>query len=121
MREEMARIYQDKLSYFWPIIITPDPFYAKSRDAMSEHEFLGEKGISQQRKVEKALMKRGYTRLQEKLKEIRQKFSEAVTSGREVAVVKLFWSFMISWCRFGVVPQLQNLCLLVYVLEILTA
>lgn len=60
---------------------------------MNEHELLEEKRISQQRKIDKALIKRGYTRVQEKLKEIRQKFSEAVTSGRRSGSGKIILEF----------------------------
>ena len=91
LRKEMARIYQDEPSYFGPV--SADPFCFKSKDAMNENELLEEKRISQQRKIDKALIKRGYTRVQEKHKEIRQKFSEAVTSVRRSGSGKIILEF----------------------------
>ncbi len=86
---------------------------------MSEHELLGEKEISQQRKVEKALMKRGYTRVQDKLKEIRQKFSEAVASGRRSGSGKIILESYDQLAQiWGGSPATEPLS---SVLEILTA
>ena len=93
LREEMAQIYQDEPNYFGPVNITANPFCFKSKDAMNENELLEEKRISQQKKIDKALIRRGYTRVQEKLKEIRQKFSEAVTSGRRSGSGKVILEF----------------------------
>ena len=60
---------------------------------MDEHELSKEKIILQQRKVDKSLIKRGYTRVQEKVKEIRQKFSEAIISGRRSGSSKIVIEF----------------------------
>ena len=58
----MARIYVEKPSFFGPVA----PSEASPEEA----------------KIDNELIKRGYTRVQENIKTIRQQFSAAVTSGR---------------------------------------
>ena len=48
---------------------------------------------SEQNKIDKALIKKGYTRVQEKVKEVRQNFSSAITSGRKSGSGKIVLEF----------------------------
>ena len=62
VRKAMARLYNDNPSYFGPVV---------ARISSAEET-----------KIDNDLIKRGYTRIQDKIKSIRQEFSNAVTSGR---------------------------------------
>ena len=63
VRKALASIYSHLPSCFGPV--------EECEDVSSE-----------QNKKDKALIKKGYTRVQEKVKEVRQNFSSAITSGR---------------------------------------
>ena len=63
----MARIYEDEPTHFGPITIATNPYYLKQKVDMDEQELSEEKIILQERKVDKSLPKRGYTRVQEKI------------------------------------------------------
>ena len=67
----MARIYE-KHSFFEPPFIIPSPDKEVDQEERAP--------VEKQRKIDKNLIKKGYTRIQEKIKEIRQNFSTAVTS-----------------------------------------
>ena len=75
VREAMARIYEEEPTFFGPPVITPMP---APLDQVDEGEMAE---IQKRQKIDKELIKKGYTRVQEKLKEIRQNFAIAVTSG----------------------------------------
>ena len=70
--EAMSRIYEDEPTFFGPSIITPLP-------VRSVQEKIAE--IQQRQKIDKELIKKGYSRVQEKLKEIRKNLANAVTTG----------------------------------------
>ena len=74
IRKAMAIIYNDNPSYFGPPEITPMTEEAKGNE---EEKYR----IERQQKVDRAVIKKAYNRVQEKLKEIRQHFSTAVTTG----------------------------------------
>ena len=74
VRQAMAKIYIDKPGYFGPVCITPV-------DVVNEDDFEEKARVLKQQKDDKDMIKKGYNRVQEKLKEIRQSFSKAVTTG----------------------------------------
>ena len=73
VREAMARIYEEP-SFFGPPFITPTPDKEVDQEERA--------AVEKQRKIDKDLIKKGYTRIQEKnkIKEIRQNCSTVVTS-----------------------------------------
>lgn len=71
VREAMARIYKHEPTYFGPPEIT----------ATLEGDGESEEDIDKRLQREKPLIKKGYTRIQEKIKDIRQNFATAVTTG----------------------------------------
>ena len=76
VRVAMARIYEHEPAYFGPPEITTL--------SLGEDDDEGGESIEkrQQRlQLEKSLIKKGYTRIQEKIKDIRQNFATAVTTG----------------------------------------
>ena len=75
VREAMARIYEEEPTFFGPPVITPMP---APMDQVDEGEIAE---IQKRQKIDKELIKKGYTHVQEKLKEIKQNFAIAVTSG----------------------------------------
>ena len=75
VREDMARIYEEKPTFFGLPVITPMPAPV---DQVNEGEIAE---IQKRQKIDKKLIKKGYICVQEKLKEIRQNFASAVTSG----------------------------------------
>ena len=85
VREAMARIYEEP-TFFGPPCITPLP----SADEVSEQEMAE---LQRRQKTEKELIKKGYTRVQEKLKEIRQNFANAVTTGSRSGSGKIVLEF----------------------------
>ena len=82
VREAMARIYEEP-SFFGPPFITPTP-----DKELDEEE---RAAVEKQQKLDKDLIKKGYTRIQEKIKEIRQNCSTAVTSSL-LSINVAFWS-----------------------------
>ena len=74
VRQAMAQIYIDKPWYFGPVCVTPV-------DTVNEDDFEEKSRLLKQQKDDKDMIKKGYNRVQEKLKEIRQSFSKAVTTG----------------------------------------
>ena len=68
VREAMARIYEGEPTFFGPPVFTPMPALV---DQVDEGEMAE---IQKRQKIDTELIKKGYTRVQEKLKEIRQNF-----------------------------------------------
>jgi len=87
VREAMARIYEEEPTFFGPPVITPMPAPV---DQVDEGEMAE---IQRRQKIDKDLIKKGYTRVQEKLKEIRQNFASAVTSGSRSGSGKIVLEF----------------------------
>eukprot|EP00794_Sanderia_malayensis_P008375 gene8375-9274_t len=75
------------------IQIVVDPFCSRPKECLNEEELIEEQKVVQQKKIDVALIKRGYTHIQEKIQEIRQKFSEAVTSGQRSGSGKIVLEF----------------------------
>lgn len=73
--EAMIRIYEDEPTFFGPSVITPLP---APSDQIAQEKIAE---IQQRQKIDKELIKKGYSRVQEKLKEIRKNFANAVTTG----------------------------------------
>ena len=74
VREAMARVYEDQPSYFGPISVPEldeDDLQDEGRKKMA---------IKNQKEAREQI-KKGYIRVKEKLKEIRQNFSNAITTG----------------------------------------
>ena len=67
----MARTYEEP-SFFGPPLIPPTPDKEVDQEERA--------AVEKQRKIDKNLIKKGYTRIQGKIKEVRQNFSTAVTS-----------------------------------------
>ena len=76
VRQEMATLYDEDSSIFGPVFISPPiiPFSTMSKEEKEEY--------TKQNKAENELVKKGYSRIKEKIKDIRQNFSQAVTNGR---------------------------------------
>ncbi|KAJ7386716.1 hypothetical protein OS493_006728 [Desmophyllum pertusum] len=86
IREAMARIYEEEPTFFGPPVITPLP----APDQVDENEMAD---IQRRQKNDKELIKKGYNRIQEKLKEIRQNFANAVTTGSRSGSGKIVLEF----------------------------
>jgi len=87
VREAMARVYEEEPTFFGPPVITPMPAPV---DQVDEGEMAE---IQRRQKIDKELIKKGYTRVQEKLKEIRQNFASAVISGSRSGSGKIVLEF----------------------------
>ena len=74
VRQAMAQIYIDKPWYFGPVCVTPV-------DTVNEDDFEEKARLLKLQKDDKDMIKKGYNRVLEKLKKIRQSFSKAVTTG----------------------------------------
>ena len=86
VREAMARIYEEEPTFFGPPAITPLP----APDQVDETEMAD---IQRRQKNDKELIKKGYNRIQEKLKEIRQHFATTVTTGSRIGSGKIVLEF----------------------------
>lgn len=96
VREAMARIYVDDLSFFGPEHVTP-------MEIVNEDDPAEKTRILKQPKEDKEMINRGYNRVQEKLKEIRpvkckfhyirQDFFKAVTSESRSGSGKIAFEF----------------------------
>jgi len=87
VREAMACIYEEEQTLFGLPVITPMPAPV---DKVDEEDMAK---IQRRQKIDKELIKKGYTRVQEKLKEIRQNFASAVTSGSQSGSGKIVLEF----------------------------
>ena len=77
VRKGLAEIYEDEPEAFGPVSMSENPY--KDLDDVNEID-LREHQVKV--KTEKEQIKRGYSRAQERIKNLRQKFSDAVTTGR---------------------------------------
>lgn len=87
VRQEMAKLYDEDPSLFGPVFLSPPnaPYLAMSKEEKEEY--------SKQNQAENELTKKGYSRIKEKIKDIRQNFSLAVTSGRRSGSGKIVFEF----------------------------
>ena len=79
VRKSLAKIYEDEPEQFGPVSLSTNPHAGIDDDDVNDVDL---KEYQIKIKTEKELIKRGYARVQEKVKVLRQKFSEAVTTGR---------------------------------------
>ena len=90
----MTCIYQQQPSYFGS-------------------ESLNSDVSSDELKIQKDLIKKGYQRVDEKIKELRQNFKN-ILAGREVVVQKLVTNTIRIYYEFGVAHPVLRLCPLVH-------
>ena len=93
IRASLAKIYESDPLLFGPPCIVSNPKLSKSDNSLNENERKEKSRLQKQQKEDKELIKRGYQRVQEKVKEIRQNFSIAVTSGRRSGSGKVVLEF----------------------------
>ena len=86
LRDEMSKIYDEDTSIFGPISLTP----ASPLSTMTKKE---KEAFMKQNKAESKLIKKGYARIREKVKEIRQSFSQAVVNGTRSGSGKVVYEF----------------------------
>ena len=87
LREEMSKLYHENTSLFGPVSLTP------AKDLLSNMSKEEIKAYTKQHKAENELIKKGYTRIREKVKEIRQSFSQAVVNGKRSGSGKIVYEF----------------------------
>ena len=86
VRQAMAEVYSDKPDFFGPVSLTEI-----CREDAEDQEKKME--IVKRQKTEQDLIKRGYNRIHEKLKEIQKQFSDAVTTGSKSGSGKIVLEF----------------------------
>ncbi|KAJ7369725.1 hypothetical protein OS493_036884 [Desmophyllum pertusum] len=82
----MARIYEEEPTFFGH----PSLHHCQRQHQVDENEMAD---IQRRQKNDKELIKKGYNRIQEKLKEIRQNFANAVTTGSRSGSGKIVLEF----------------------------
>ena len=82
VREKMAKIYVHGLSSFAPQNLEGYPFIGRDDNFLDDIELEEKNNWVRDRKIHQDLIKQRCSRIQEKIKEIRQNFSQAVISGR---------------------------------------
>jgi hypothetical protein len=92
VRVAMAKIYEKDPSQFGPISVFSNALIGAS-DSLLNEEQKREKVQLKGQDQDKKLIKRGYQRIHEKLKDIRQNFSIAITSGRRSGSGKVVLQF----------------------------
>ena len=93
VRIAMAKIYQSDPSQFGPSSLVSSSLFSTKDDSLTEEERLEKHKLKEQHEQEKKLIKKGYQRIHEKLKEIRQNFSIAVTTGRRSGSGKIVMQY----------------------------
>ena len=100
----MATLYDEDPSIFGPVFLSPPsiPFSTMSKE---------EKEYTKQNQAENELIKKGYSRLREKIKDIRQNFSQAVTNGRRSGSGKIVFEhydeLLVIWGGSGATKPLE--------------
>ena len=87
LRDEMSKLYKEDTSIFGPTSPTAP---SASWSTMSKKE---KEAYTKQNKSESELVKKGYARVREKVKEIRQSFSQAVINGKRSGSGKIVYEF----------------------------
>ena len=77
VRKSLTEIYEDKSEAFDPASVSEDPY--KDLDDVNETDL---RKYQMKVKAEKEQIKRGYSCVQDRVNNWKQKFSEAVTTGR---------------------------------------
>jgi len=93
VRVAMARIYQKDPSQFGPVSVLSSPLIGEKDSLLTEEQKREKARIKKQQDEDKKFIKRGYQRIHEKLKEIRQNFSIAITNGRRSGSGKVVLEF----------------------------
>ena len=93
VRVALASIYATDPTLFGPPSIGSSPLFGRSNESLDNEEKHEKQKLLKQQQEEKNLIKKGYQRVQEKLKEIRQNFSIAVTTGRRSGSGKVVLDF----------------------------
>ena len=86
-RKAMAKIYGDEVAFFGPVAVSVS---AVPLQELSKEE---KELFHKQRKQENDLITKGHGRIHQKIKEIRQNFSKAVTSGTRSGSGKMVFEF----------------------------
>ena len=105
LRKEMAKLYEiEDVSLFGPLSLSAP---ITSIDDMTEEE---KKEFLINQKKENSLIQKGHQRIQEKVKEIRQSFSKAVTAGKRSGSGKIVYEYYDELVRiWGGYPSTEPL------------
>ncbi len=87
VRKSMAKLYEDDQAFFGPVEISISEVPLQELSKEEQEEF------KKQRKHENDLITKGHTCIHQKLKEIRQNFARAVTSGTRSGCGKIVIEF----------------------------
>ena len=93
VRVAMAKIYEKDPSRFGPVSVLSNALIGVSDSLLDEEQKREKVQLKKQQDQDKKLIKRGYQRIHEKLKDIRQNFSIAITSGRRSGSGKVVLQF----------------------------
>lgn len=93
VRVALANIYTTDTTLFGPPSVISSPLFSVNDEYLEEEMKHQKQKLLKQRQEEKNQIKKGYQRVQEKLKEIRQNFSTAVTTGRRSGSGKIILDF----------------------------
>ena len=93
IRVALANIYIKDTTLFGPPSAISSPLFEVSDDCLEEETKRQKQKLLKQRQEEQNQIKKGYQRVQEKLKEIKQNFSTAVTTGRRSGSGKIVLQF----------------------------
>ena len=94
----MAKIYVHEWSSFRPPNLQSYGFMGRDDNSLDEIEIEEKSNWVRDRKIHQGLIKKGYSRIQEKVKEILQHFSQAVISGMRDKCGKTL-TFCFAWCN----------------------
>ena len=101
--KRVAEIYKDKPETFGPASASENPY--KDLNDVNEIDF---REYQVKVKTEKEQIKQGYSHVQERVKNLRQKFSEAVTAGRRSGSGQITIDYYDKYLKCGVDLDLQN-------------
>ena len=92
-RQRLAAIYKEDLSFFGPEKTASYPFPGRNDSLLSVEEQVVKEKWEKQIKLDQELIKRGYNRVLEKIKDISQNFANAITTGRRSGSRKIVMEF----------------------------
>ena len=93
VRQRLAAIDKEDPSFFGPEKTASYPFPGRDDSLLSAKEQVVKEKWEKQKKLHQELIKRGYNRVLEKIKNIRQNLANAVTSGRRSGSEKIVMEF----------------------------
>ena len=87
LRQKITKLYKEDTSLFGPVSLAPvnGPLSSTSKE---EKDVYGK-----QNKTKNYLIRKGYSQIREKVKEIRQSFSQAVINGKRSGSGKIVYEF----------------------------